>query len=134
MQELLERIKQLNGPCRYTDAEIAAAIGLDLDIGHELSKIMRTYKKNELVDMMHDPNWAYSRIPAYTSSVDAALTLLPEGHSALIAINPTKTLVNLNVGGLGDFETKWYEIVDSKTPPIAICIASIKAIISNTKK
>jgi len=73
-----KRLAEATGPDRDIDAELCAAVGF---------KVKRSEGFGEPIDS----EWLYcitkdgrgwNRIPAYTSSIDAALTLVPEGWTA----------------------------------------------------
>lgn len=79
-----------------------------------------------------DPLWAI--VPRYTSSIDAALTLVPEGYMVHLNIRHGKD------GGAGafvgtDWDTNkpWFkgfdnEDIEHEQPPaLALCIAALKA-------
>ena len=53
-------------------------------------------------------------VPFYTSSIDAALTLVPEPHDFSIQHSPWSAIVNKKRG--------W-----GRTPALALCIAALKA-------
>lgn len=64
--------------------------------------------------------------PAYTESIDAALSLVPEGWSALLAIAPHKTICDVHVKPIGEVG-HWPGHATAPTPALAICRAVLKA-------
>lgn len=94
--ELIERLEKATGPDRELDIAICAALG-----------------KTRL-----DPG--FQTAPAYTDSLDAALTLVPEGLGWIISRHDN--------GG-----AYWAEVGDEPwqytgaTPAIALCIPALKA-------
>jgi len=128
MKDLITKLEQATGPSRELDAEIGIAIGVwrrrDLGGGCYL------WEENG-VNTGNKP-------PYYTSSIDAALTLVPKGwqwqvsnrakapHKSRAYINNGKP-INASLGGL----TRNHEYIGfeetAATSPIAICIACLKA-------
>ena len=65
-------------------------------------------------------------LPRYTTSIDAALTLVPPECSILLALgHGAKSSVS--IGTLGNAETKWIGDGNAPTGPLALCIAALKA-------
>lgn len=67
----------------------------------------------------------YEMLPPYTTSADAALTLVPEGWSVLLAIGPKRSLATVHTEPLGT-EGVWFDSRPGATPPLAICIAALR--------
>ena len=97
MRDLIEQLEKLTGPNYAMDQGIADIIGLT----HGL------------------------RIPPYTASIDAALTLVPAGNISWQVADspggPTATLFD------GESEITGYPSAGCSTPAIALCIAACKA-------
>ena len=111
MNELIARLEKATGPDRELDEAIAAACQ-----AYEVIKV-------------HSPpllqNCTVQNTPLFTASIDAALTLVPEGWWWTIKHAPHRrgafvSLHNHNIGG-GDLS-----IADSLTPALAICLAALK--------
>jgi hypothetical protein len=68
-----------------------------------------------------DGAWA----PAYTSSLDAAVTLVPEGAYLAGVRQINQTLFWAIIGFEADAETEWQG--EAKTEPMARCAASLRA-------
>lgn len=92
-----------------------AATGPDRDLSIEITDAL-------------DPSDRVRGYPDYTASVDAALSLVPEGYDAL----------DLKFGPRGADEPKWRAIVwmpsrnvgwdaDAATPALALCAAALRA-------
>jgi hypothetical protein len=93
-EELIAALEAATGPSWELDGFICEAVGA--------------------VKPEATPHWEWP--PRYTASIDAALTLVPEGASGAIEFgNHTQACV---VGG------PW---CDGATPAIALCIAALKA-------
>lgn len=142
MNDLIKKLQALTAPCRECDAEIEIAIGLaelydppphfgDGDI------VNLTPKKNGKIAAINGQETyfhLYEPVSEYTSSIDTALTLVPEGWEWLEGhrsrrggdyFGQTHVFRNLSDG----------EVIDGwhKLPAIAICIAALKALKSETK-
>lgn len=81
---LAERVEQAEGPSRKLDAEICRA--LDLAGGNP---ILAPGMNGWLVGSKDNPNPV--KAPAYTASIDAALTLVPEGSPMELHIRSITT-------------------------------------------
>ena len=94
MDELIARLEQATGPNRELDHAVETAV-----LGE----------------------WTYYA-PEYTASIDAALTLVPEGFNWTVDGFPSgpacASCYLADAGG---------QLHDGATPAIAICIASLKA-------
>lgn len=120
LSDLIERLEKATGPDREMDEDIVRALYPDCIIqiyvvGDEDKTV---FHAEPLV-----PNKSY--VPLYTSSIDAALTLVPEGYgwSLYGGFSPNRPCACLSDTGRSD------DLVDAfgATPAIAICIASLKA-------
>lgn len=116
---LVERLAALSGPDRESDAKIyTLAIGLKM--------YQSVYERPDGDLCIHeyaDPTGpSYFRLLRFTESIDAALTLVPEGWcwglfdepNAWLWPTPTRDLLT-GIQGKG------------ATPAIALCIASLRA-------
>jgi hypothetical protein len=67
-------------------------------------------------------------IPRYTSSIDAALSLVPDGLRWRVAMVPVHTFASASIsdGSILSPNTQEWE-AHHTTPAIAICIAALKA-------
>ena len=115
--DLISRLSAATGPSRELDGEIALANGW-------------TQERDRFVgDCWKSPRGRYqSGPPRFTESIDAALTLVPEGYGFMIRYHETAdgkmraccSLLGCN--GVGDTWDVW-----GNTPAIAIAIACLKA-------
>jgi len=113
-KELIERLEAAESGSRELDAEIAKEVGYTF---------METWTLSE--EYWIGPAPAPDKpvvLPRFTTSLDAALTLVPEGFwTRLIIATPPVAEVNPNN----------IESVDGKviatTPALALCIAALKA-------
>lgn len=109
---LAERCEQAEGPSYELDREIMFAMMPD------------SVKKQRMIDGIVSAPW-----PAkYTASIDAALTLVPEGWSVLCAWNPTgRCKCDLSDGPMDGRSRRWVGAEPSATPALALCAAALKA-------
>lgn len=128
MQDLIEKLERLSEPAPMLHGLIAVAAG---------HAHMVNPKNPEFADMI-DPEYPnfppgppYSMAPAYTSSIDAALTLVPEGFE------PHRIAFPHGKGRTFCFEifppsddpawSKGSICERGNTAPLAICIAALRA-------
>lgn len=79
--ELAERCEKAEGPDRELDCDIALAVGWD--IKHPLAplpELITTLGIEWLRLAATEYQSTYKELPAYTASIDAALTLVPDGR------------------------------------------------------
>lgn len=116
--DLIERLKAAETGDWGLDAEIAAAIGC--------TKAPQSNPYNSL-RLMH-PNGRTIDLPAYTTSIDAALTLVPKGWywgvdcRGIAHLDPAGTFPVV-MDGLPCFTE-----LQAATPALAICIAALHAL------
>lgn len=133
MRDLIERIEAATGPDRELDAEIFRAIGAPAPFQFMNKLIALEYNDQEqayFARVSDDMHVKYSP-PAYTASIDAAMTLVPEGV----------TYVRLEICArgkhgqhcrtslewlLGDVEEE-RESGHGLTAPLALCAAALRA-------
>jgi hypothetical protein len=95
MRELIERLEAATGPDREMDFAIAAAVGWP------------------------DSPHSHQHARRYSDSLDAALTLVPEGATWLAAGHPTqRARASVPVST---------PAIAGATPALAICIAALRA-------
>lgn len=134
MDELIKRLEEATGPSRELDAEIAVASG-----GYFFGDGELCYRDGETI--VHPGHGGIDLAPKYTSSIDAALTLVPEGWARESAAWPdglaTVTLEGTHIKEDGD---RWHHHSDGRVDAahrheaIALCIASVKAIQAQTER
>ena len=124
MTNLSERVMSLSGPDREVDAEIAPLLRLRIvNEGHPIGRVC------------YDQNSHAVPLPAFTGSIDAAMTLVPEGEPAFSA-----TFWRLGNDGEGadpaEFKAEILlcSMLTSKrlsatasTPALALCAAALLA-------
>lgn len=109
MKDLIERLQTATGPDRELDAEIGTLVGF-------VPKEKKHYRRGRypLQLLRVEKLW-----PAYTASIDAAITLVPEHCSFAVRFNVRSEAM---VYGQGAGEN-----ADAPTPALALCIAALKA-------
>ena len=147
MTDIIERLERATGPSRELDGYIAVALGWrHLELGSDLDKYKdegspwmdfgegwlhpgetESYCDVNLRDKRQsyedDKNGRWSPPPAYTSSIDAAITLVPEGYDWEMGFYHEEDGPASIVWIAGN---SWVEYFHD-LPAIAICIAALKA-------
>lgn len=109
--DLLKRLKAAEIGEWALDSEVATAIGC--------TKAPQTNPYNSF-RVLH-PNGRTMALPAYTTSIDVALTLVPEGWSWRTGNIPSGR-------GFADLGTqKSLQCIEAATPALALCIAALCA-------
>lgn len=103
---LIERLEKATGPDRGLHGMIAVAAGVAVDVN----------PRNPQFAKFGDDD-IFTRCPNYTESIDAALTLLPEGWCSL-RFERTHDTWGCFLDG---------DDTNAVTPAIALCIAALKA-------
>ena len=129
LQELITKLEKATEPDRELDAIIAIASGIKHRSRHTTSGINKG--REWLVDSHAGVETWKHHPPAYTSSLDAALTLVPEGAVWSVQtdyelpgrahINHLIPIADERLRPPSNFN------VDGATPAIALCIAALKA-------
>lgn len=121
MKEIIERLSLLKGTDKEVDEAIAAAlVGVEIEWSNVRQR--NVYHADGL--------WvSIGEIKPYTASIDAAMSLVPEGWTvARIAQNDDKSwFVELREGFLTSYNRVAMSPLKTSTPAIALCIAALKA-------
>lgn len=115
--ELIAALEKATGPDRELDAAIALALGW--------TKHVRVWGYAWTRADGSDATW--NGLPAYTASIDAAVSLVPDGWCPLIGQNVHHrhwSCLVQRVTDSGDIESRHDS---AATPAIALCIAALKA-------
>ena len=128
LSELIERVEKARGQSRELDALIecevrrlqAYAVGLSDETRAHWNPIG---SKGEVID---NQGLCRYQSPAYTSSIDTALTLLPEGFAAAVG---TMAFKNCDKKPWATYWTPQGvpHSVEAATPALAVVIAALKA-------
>lgn len=123
---LIERLEGLTGPCRECDCLIALEAGWDVqNMSLPLSDLVKRFGFEWLHEAATEYNSIYKTLPAYTASIDAAMTLVPEGWTADVRKYPNGRGFAVLSQWSPPCESE--KSVDDATPAIALCIAALKA-------
>lgn len=124
--DLIERLEKATGPDRLLDGDIAAALKLQ-PTGWRRG----THKTDKSIwwdreDKTGFTQWA---APRYTKSIDAAMTLVPEGMQWAVwgEDRPQARVYEAGENG-GILIGRSWECCDAESPAIALCIAPLKAL------
>lgn len=123
-QSLIERLQAASGPDRELDGAIARWLGLEV----QLATIGPDHRRKELIWIERPaPDRApISRpVPRYTTSTDAALTLMPEGYRYSCGTWEEYPLASATMSEPTSMSPHYYGY--SATTALAICIAALKA-------
>lgn len=113
MMELAAACERAGGPDRELDVEIASHFGFRVvDEGHPLGR------------QCYDADHRSVRLPAYTASLDAAMTLVPEGWHTFMATEDRHSH-NWSWSLRGGFG--WKAQARAATPALALCAAALRA-------
>lgn len=121
--ELIERLQKLTGPCRETDGRIAYAIEPKRfeDIADQLAR----------ADSLKWQAFAgICNAPAYTGSVDAALTLVPPKMCLRLFVDyadSTEPDHHAEIAFCTSGYWRYRDECEGATPAIAACIAALEA-------
>jgi hypothetical protein len=124
---LIERLEKLKRPDRELDLDILFAIfPKDRAAVFEGVKHISTMT-NAAGEPWFNPLADRSDCPYYTGSIDAALTLVPEGSWYSLGNHPRPYATVLSIEEFDDPFTHPHRGLGA-TPAIAICIAALKAL------
>ena len=146
MKELIQKLQDTDGPSRKLAAEIALTIGLaetycpPEHLASEKPVVFSSLRSGRIratfdEKYFHD----YPPVSNFTSSIDAAMTLIPDGYVYLLS-NMDSILDDANEYEIelykslpkkkimqGHYEGECVAIACAPTAPLAICIAALKA-------
>ena len=125
LTELADRVEALEGPCREADAVIWDALGLV----HEshCRSWCRMDGRTDVTRAMFLAAWS----PEYTASLDAAMTLVPEGLNWQVGTQGNKGEAAWSLVEALTYNPDTFNgisiYVDAATPAIALCAAALRA-------
>lgn len=113
---LLTLLRHAAGPNRELDAEIAEAAGFQVE-RHASSGLVLCRKPPE--------QYSWTDIPAYTGSLDAAMTLMPEGSQWTLEADAAWVRL-LTMADVDEFQGH-FTGRGGKCTALALCIAALLA-------
>lgn len=121
MRDLIARLEAAQGPDRELDGEIAVAVQGGEIVWKQANYTMEMYPSHRYASTNHYGGFANEHVPLFTASIDAALTLVPDGWSWSL----------YDVIGKPESVRMWRHPMDvltsAATPALALCIAALKA-------
>lgn len=118
LQELIVRLEKATGPDRALDGDIAVACSY-------ATGFLERHGKREDGWVSKGEHHAVVPAPAYTASIDAALTLVTERWSYRVGANEPRT--NAQAVLARSYPTNKIIEQEAANPAIALCIASLRA-------
>lgn len=88
LEAMLARVLEGSGPDRELDGEIAVALFGGEIIWKTARYTMEQYPARRVQNSAYVGGYQNAGVLAYTASLDAALTLVPEGWHSLIGVRP----------------------------------------------
>lgn len=127
LSALADEIERLDGPSRHADTQIAILLDPDAQhiIGYESGPFPRKPiygPRSSFWDWARDTSIeppVFMAVPEYTASLDAAMTLVPEGFDWAVFRTNGGLTVHAWCGYRDD--------VFAATPALALCAAAIRA-------
>jgi hypothetical protein len=125
LEQLAARCSPQGGPVSEPLRELNVEIWLSVTLG--ATRRQWTYKheasgKECHVDETRDGNSRLIIVPAYTTSLDAAASLIPEGHDWILEHVNGGMTIGARVGHNDPDKTSWGD-----TAALALCAAALRA-------
>lgn len=122
--DLIARLESAKEGSRELDLDVAEQAGSDgLECPPDSIPALRKFQAEE--DRLPYDDISMEWLPYYTTSIDAALTLVPEGYAGLtMRTNTTKPRVVIHCL---PHSNKTNQYGEGNTLALALCIASLKA-------
>lgn len=142
MKELIERLERATGPDREIDLDIWKALHPDREVsgvwssgGCRFVANHDEYSKARYETVLRNASWRdrpneadyrhHDELKDYTASLDAALTLVPEGWTRFVDATAPECRIDVDLFAPGPHGTRVRGVHDSE--PIATVIAAIRA-------
>jgi hypothetical protein len=145
LEALAERVEKAEGPDRELDARIWCVVGVGSPWNAENCWLAATVRPPEMEtsgidlsgwldrcpEMAADLAKSYN-VPAYTASIDAAMTLVPEGYPARQVGSTDDGRGYAAVAGndmhmMAEDPEEFFAEGNSATPALALCAAALRA-------
>lgn len=122
--ELIARLESADGPSRELDCLIAAAVDWQIECATITpANAIKAFGLDWMVESADLYNSIFNQLPRYTTSIDAAMTLVPECHFWSICMKGETTGYSACCQERGD-ALEWH---DAATPALALAAAALKA-------
>jgi len=126
LNDLIARVEKAKGPDRELDEAILAVLFLreDRHIGTEEEQDDGSFAPIKQ-PVWVDPStgrWVSTHAHRYTASLDAALSLVPEGYDWILERTNGGLTIGARVGHNDPDRTSWGD-----TPELALCAAALRA-------
>lgn len=130
-KSIAERIEALEGPCREMEAEIYSARNPHMKPVTPVAKYRGRFfdpskTTNIAAQSYHISGGATGIAPRYTTSLDAAMTLVPEGWLPIIDCTYIRPEVELHPTDESSFG-QGRRFGKAATPALALCAAALRA-------
>lgn len=126
LMKLAERVEAATGPDRELDAMIAVAVAF-VAVGSNPPSARALHKDHGGNNSYEDIGKHWPRLPAYTASLDTAITLVPD-------IDEWRPLLDATDSGESNFYAELFPGDDRPTAkghaqslPLALCAAALRA-------
>lgn len=119
---LAERVEAAAGPDRETDVLIERECG---PLSHTVRELEAGSPLNTIAVIAECADGRYFKVPTYTASIDAALTLVPEQHKWSVFGGGYASVEPWD--GSADNEECSLPDRQCATPELALCAAALKA-------
>ena len=126
IQRLVERIEGASGPDRELDCDIALAVDGGEIIWLSANGTMDQYPARKYESSMHVGGFGKAPVPCYSSSMDAAISIVPKGRMWRCDFWPARH-ADKQIGSAFvaiDGETCHG---DARTSALALCAAALRA-------
>lgn len=110
--ELIARLEAATGPSRELDKAILLALG---------------YSWRGMAYWSRDDSHTWEGSTNFTASIDAALTLVPDGASWDVRWKSGDKNASVTFYPPGDDPDDYFHVWEAATPALAICIAALRA-------
>ena len=125
--ELIAALEKATGPDRELDCEIALAVDGGEIVWKMANYTMESHPARRYASSDHVGGYGNAPVPQYTASIDAALTLVPEGWTRDVdATAPEMGIAVTLYEPKGGPDGK-RAIGDHASEAIAICLAALRA-------
>lgn len=127
LEDLIQRLEGAEEGSRELDVRVAYAIDFQCqDVGTQLRQFVDMIGVEAFTERAdrYQSIWS-TALPAFSTSVDAALSLMPFPDQGFRLLQMQNGVCQAEVAA--DEEGDGYEMGDAETPALSICLAALKA-------